>query len=107
MATLTYNVHFLHVLLHQMSRIKGNLCRHKGGSSNKLESGNSCIMNQKCARAHESQRNSPCQLSGEPQEWLLKVVVAFGGDFKILQVLLAVKSDGSGFHFTLLVKTWF
>ena len=61
-------------------------------------------MSQKCARAHESKRNSPSQLSGEPQEWLLEVVVGFGGDLEILQILLAVERDGSGFHFTFLVK---
>lgn len=42
------------------------------------------------------------QLTSEPQERLLKVVVRLGGDIVVLQVLLAVESDGLGLHLALL-----
>lgn len=40
----------------------------------------------------------PCQ----PEEGLLEVVVRFGGDVVVLEVLLAVESDGLGLDFALL-----
>jgi hypothetical protein len=40
----------------------------------------------------------PCQ----PQEGLLKVVVGFGGNVVVLQILLAMEGDGLGLHFALL-----
>ena len=42
------------------------------------------------------------QLPGEPQEGLLEVVVGLGRDVVVLQVLLAVESDGLGLDFALL-----
>ena len=42
------------------------------------------------------------KLSGEPEEWLLKVVVGFGGDVVVLEVLLAVEGDGLGLDLALL-----
>ena len=42
------------------------------------------------------------QLSCQPQEWFLKVVVRFGGDVVVLQVLFAVESDGLSLDFALL-----
>lgn len=42
------------------------------------------------------------QLTSEPQERLLEVVVGLGGDVVVLQVLLAVESDGLGLHLALL-----
>ena len=41
------------------------------------------------------------QLSGEPEERLFEVVVGFGGDVVVLEVLLAVKGDGLRLHFAL------
>ena len=41
------------------------------------------------------------KLSCQPQEGLFEVVVGFGGDVIVLQILLAVESDGLGLHFTL------
>lgn len=42
------------------------------------------------------------KFSGQPQEWLLEVVVGFGGDVVVLKVLLAVESDGLGLYLTFL-----
>ena len=42
------------------------------------------------------------ELAGEPQEWLLEVVVGLGGDIVVLEVLLAVEGDGLSLHLTLL-----
>lgn len=42
------------------------------------------------------------ELPGEPEEGLLEVVVGLGRDIVVLQVLLAVESDGLGLHFALL-----
>jgi hypothetical protein len=42
------------------------------------------------------------QLPREPQEGLLEVVVGFGGDVVVLQVLLAVEGDSLGLDFALL-----
>ena len=41
------------------------------------------------------------KLSCQPQEGLFEVVVGFGGDIIVLQVLLAMESDSLGLHFTL------
>ena len=42
------------------------------------------------------------KLSCQPQERLLEVVVRLGGDIVVLEVLLAVESDGLGFDLSLL-----
>jgi hypothetical protein len=42
------------------------------------------------------------QLSSQPQEWLLEVVVRLGGDVVVLEVLLAVEGDGLGLDLSLL-----
>lgn len=42
------------------------------------------------------------ELAGEPQERLLEVVVGLGRDVVVLEVLLAVESDGLGLDFALL-----
>lgn len=42
------------------------------------------------------------ELTGEPQEGLLEVVVGLGRNVVILEVLLAVESDGLGLDFALL-----
>jgi hypothetical protein len=42
------------------------------------------------------------ELTSEPQEWLLKVVVGFGRDIVVLKVLLAVECDGLGLDLALL-----
>lgn len=42
------------------------------------------------------------KLAGQPQEWLLEVVVGLGGDVVVLEVLLAVESDGLGLDLALL-----
>ena len=42
------------------------------------------------------------ELAGEPQEWLLEVVVGLGGDIVVLEVLLAVEGDSLSLHLTLL-----
>lgn len=42
------------------------------------------------------------KLPGQPQERLLEVVVGLGGDIIVLEVLLAVESDGLGLYFSLL-----
>jgi hypothetical protein len=42
------------------------------------------------------------KLASEPEEGFLEVVVGFGGDVIVLQVLLAVEGDGFGFDFALL-----
>lgn len=42
------------------------------------------------------------KLASKPEEGLLEVVVGLGGDIVVLQVLLAVESDGLGLHLTLL-----
>lgn len=44
----------------------------------------------------------PNQLPCKPQEWFLEVVVRFGGDFKVRQILFAVKCDSACLHFALL-----
>ena len=41
------------------------------------------------------------KLSCQPQEGLFEVVVGLGGDIVVLEVLLAMESDGLGLHFTL------
>jgi hypothetical protein len=42
------------------------------------------------------------KLASKPQEWLLEVVVGLSGDVVVLQILLAMESDGLGFDFALL-----
>jgi len=42
------------------------------------------------------------ELPGEPKERLLEVVVGLGGDVVVLEVLLAVESDGLGLDLALL-----
>ena len=42
------------------------------------------------------------QLTGQPQERLLEVVVGLGGDIVVLEVLLPVEGDGLGLHLALL-----
>lgn len=42
------------------------------------------------------------KLAGQPQEWLLEVVVGLGGDVVVLEVLLAVENDGLGLDLALL-----
>ena len=42
------------------------------------------------------------ELSGEPEERLLEVVVGLGGDIVVLKVLLAVEGNGLDLHLTLL-----
>lgn len=71
------------ILLHQ-GLVNGHLSRSESGSSDKLQGGVS--------------NKFPCQ----PQEGLLKVVVGLGGDFEVLQVLLAVEGDGPRLNFALL-----
>jgi hypothetical protein len=44
----------------------------------------------------------PDQLPCKPQERFLEVVVRFGRDFKVRQVLFAVKCDSACLHFALL-----
>lgn len=34
------------------------------------------------------------KFSGEPEEWLLKVIIGLGGDVVVLEVLLAMEGDG-------------
>ena len=58
--------------------------RSQGGSGNKLQVG---VSN---------------EFAGQPQEGLLKVVVALGRDVVVLQVLFSVESNGLGLDFTLL-----
>lgn len=53
----------------------------------------------------EAYRDLPSQLSGEPEERLFEVVVGFGGDFKVLEVLLSVESHSSSLYFPLLSHT--
>ena len=42
------------------------------------------------------------KLASEPKEGLLEVVVGLGGDVVVLEVLLAVESDGLGLDLALL-----
>jgi len=42
------------------------------------------------------------ELSSDPDEWLLEVVIGLRGDIVVLQVLLAVESDSLGLDLTLL-----
>ena len=42
------------------------------------------------------------QLPGQPQEGLLEVVVALGGDVVVLEILLSVERDGLGLDLALL-----
>ena len=44
----------------------------------------------------------PNKLPREPQERLLEVIVGLGGDFEVLDVLLAVESDVARLDFPLL-----
>ena len=51
---------------------------------------------------NELQPGIPHELPREPQERFLEVVIGFGGDVVVLQVLLAVERDGLGLDFALL-----
>ena len=42
------------------------------------------------------------KLPGEPKEGLLEVVVGFGRDIVVLEILLAVEGDGLSLHLALL-----
>lgn len=53
-------------------------------------------------RSGKLERRVADQLTCQPQEGLLKVVVGLGRDLKVLQVLLAVERDGSSLDFPLL-----
>lgn len=50
-------------------------------------------------RFNEYELIVPAQLPGQPQEGLLEVVIALGGNIIILQILLAVEGDLLGFDF--------
>ena len=76
-------VHLVLVLGHK-SLVNLDLRRSKGGRGDKLE-----------GRVAD-------ELSGEPEEGLLKVVVRLGRDVVVLEVLLSVESDGLGLDLTLL-----
>ncbi len=53
-------------------------------------------------RMRQRYSNIPNQLPRKPQERLLEVVVGFGRDFKVLEVLLSVEGDRASLHFSLL-----
>ena len=53
-------------------------------------------------RSHEFERLIADELSREPQERLLEVVVRLGGDVVVLEILLAVEGDGLSLDFSLL-----
>lgn len=76
-------VHLVLVLGHK-SLVNLDLRRSKGRRGDKLE-----------GRVAD-------ELSGEPEEGLLKVVVGFSRDVVVLEVLLSVESDGLGLDLTLL-----
>lgn len=76
-------VHLVLVLGHK-SLVNLDLRRSKGRRGDKLE-----------GRVAD-------ELSGEPEEGLLKVVVRLGRDVVVLEVLLSVESDGLGLDLTLL-----
>ncbi len=42
------------------------------------------------------------KLPSQPQEWLLEVIVRLCRNIIVLEILLSVKSDGFGLHFSLL-----
>lgn len=69
--------HLLLVGIHETG-INGNFGRSKGGSSNQLQVG------------------VTSQLAGQPDEGLLKVVIALGTDVVVLEILLAMESDALG-----------
>lgn len=76
-------LHLVVVLLHQLS-IDLDLSGGEGRSSNEIQVG---VTN---------------QLTSQPKERLLKVVVGLGRDIVVLQILLSVESDGLGLYLTLL-----
>ena len=43
-----------------------------------------------------------CQLSGDPNKGLLKVVVIFGRNLEVLEILFSMESDLFRFHFSIL-----
>lgn len=47
-------------------------------------------------------RNKPREFTRKPQKRFLKVVIAFGRDIIVLQILLTMERDGLCFDFTLL-----
>jgi hypothetical protein len=66
---------------------------------------NSCkyISNLLCIRGGDTNQGRVAnQLSGQPQEGLLEIIVGLGRDVVVLEVLLAVESDSLGLYFSLL-----
>jgi hypothetical protein len=59
-------------------------------------------VNNEKIRGNTHQLGVANQFPGEPQEGLLEVVVGLGGDVVVLEVLLAVESDGLGLDLALL-----
>lgn len=55
-----------------------------------------------CWGSNELKAGVTDELSSQPQEGLLEVVVGLGRDVVVLEVLLAVESDGLGLDLTLL-----
>lgn len=80
-----------------------------GGKSRSSDEFLKCIVSKKSRDTSEADQKAGThealvsdELSGEPQEGLLKVVVGLGGDVVVLEVLLAVEGDGLGLHLALL-----
>ena len=55
-----------------------------------------------CRGGNEFQGRLSSDFSSEPEEGLLKVIVAFCRDVIVLQILLAMESDGFSFNFAFL-----
>lgn len=94
--------HLLLVLCHELA-VDSDLRRSKSRSSNEFLSRRLAeIAITRLHRRKTHQGGVADQLAGEPQEGLLEVVVGLGRDIVVLQVLLAVESDGLGLHLALL-----
>lgn len=81
-----HGVGLLEILLHGLHDlgVDGGLGGSQGGGGDKL------------------QRGVSGELSSQPQEGLLKVVVGLGGNVVVLEVLLSVEGDGLGLDLSLL-----
>ena len=49
-------------------------------------------------------RDEPNKLAAKPKEGLLEVIVGLCGNFKVLEVLLAMECDSASLHFALLSR---
>lgn len=79
------HLHFLFIGIHQAG-VDADLGRGEGGGSDKFQIG------------------IASQFAGQPNEWLLKVIITLGTNIIILEILLAMEGDTLGLYLAFLKR---